>query len=776
MAISVILFGLIFGPIITSFNLTNRARTQIESQTAARNIVGLLTKELSDAVYVYDNASTPVNIWTVNSDGSPFVSPTLFTMLEYVKPARQGDQAPGTLSIDPTTGLPIYTGSSANGATSGFSLPLAPGRALVRVFIGLHNNAAAANNGTTYPTVIQDQYGNTPDGVPQHVYHNLWEDPPGRAYYPNNPPDNRYVLYRAEVTVYVQNTGPYTTGGGATNAYVSDMRLFHTVKSDGVTAGGKFDTPVLHDPNFFYDATAAGDPSDNPGSSKWAMPGASPTGPGGTFTIADNWKAVSSVVVAPEKIDCIGFARNANTNAIAFTSGTTPQHPTPNPLITFSPTYMQNDSGVAAALESTANESPSPAPTAYTTQYTFWSEPFRVYVYRNPAVYLPSSLWSQNLPSGQSPSTDPLSLNPLTFYEFLFLQNGPTGSGNPILKTNSDGSPAWKIVFEQAPPGTTPTQSDPTVATDDVGPQPDINGFWQLNTQTGTPPQIAFTVDAQRGAINFAFPQWAVTWTTVNNVRMPLPCYYSPVDVNSALTGAYGRRFIDLRKPLSAALYGATGNQQPLNAAETLNANLLTPLGWLQPSNAGATNPISNFVPTVRIVPGSERVFGPDMRPGPHYGYRTQFTRVASNAGVVGPNQYKISYEDNPNAAPADANDPGGNANDPRVHVGYVEFDSQFDGDSTSTTSIQAGTFPPHSLPICKWDPTIGDVNANLPSDPIEVSYQFQMNRPNDVVKVDYLTRGLMNVAVQARLYEPSTGTPQVTVVTEKIRVRNLQH
>src|SRR5579884_4192524 len=223
MVISVILFGLIFGPMIQSFNLTNRARTQIESQTGARDVMNLLTKELSDAVYVYDNANAPIDLWlptyTPTGGAGSYASPTNFAMLEYIKPARQQDQVPGSIPIDPTTGLPIYSGTSPS---SGFSFPLTPGRALVRLFLGLHNNASAATN-------LLDPYMHSLHGMPQHPYQNVFEDR-GQAYYTAGQPDNRYILYRAEVTVYVPNTGPFAAGGGTPTQYAVDLRLFHTVK------------------------------------------------------------------------------------------------------------------------------------------------------------------------------------------------------------------------------------------------------------------------------------------------------------------------------------------------------------------------------------------------------------------------------------------------------------------------------------------------------------------------------------------------------------------
>jgi len=86
--------------------------------------------------------------------------------------------------------------------------------------------------------------------------------------------------------------------------------------------------------------------------------------------------------------------------------------------------------------------------------------------------------------------------------------------------------------------------------------------------------------------------------------------------------------------------------------------------------------------------------------------------------------------------------------------------------------SVPGATFKPYGLPEHKIDP----INGPMPSDPVEVSYRFQMNRANDVVKIDYLTRELINVTIEARLYDPASSRPQSVTLTDKIKVRNLQH
>ena len=88
---------------------------------------------------------------------------------------------------------------------------------------------------------------------------------------------------------------------------------------------------------------------------------------------------------------------------------------------------------------------------------------------------------------------------------------------------------------------------------------------------------------------------------------------------------------------------------------------------------------------------------------------------------------------------------------DPRVAMGYVKFDSETifpngnpnyaDADENTVPPALPGSPPlnyrPHSLPHFK------NVNgANEPSDPIEISYSFQMNRPNDIVKGRLSGRG----------------------------------
>jgi prepilin-type N-terminal cleavage/methylation domain-containing protein len=671
MALTVILLGLIFGPLISSFNLTSRARTQIESQTAARDTMRLVTRLLSNAVFVYDNGQTPLNLWFQDKSGAHRYVPTLFTMVEYVSPARQLDQVPGNLPIDPTTGQPIYPPDKPN--QSGFAVPLSPGRSLGRLFIGLLDNTPTAHSPVASGQDAQN-------GMPAKPYANRFENPAQGQ-------DNRYALFRAEVSVYVPNSifDPSDTSG----KYVVDTRLFHTDDNGAVK---------LHDPNFFYDNSLAGD-----GSNKYALPGWRDANGDGKVEIAENWRAVASPVMPIDKLDMVTLDRDDANNVLYFKnnqpSSDDDAMPRVRPLVTFSPTFLQNDPGTPTSLSNAGNEAPAPAPTTYTTTESHWAQPYRVLVYRDP-----------------SGTADPLSLASLDYYQYVVMGDGSV-----------------KIVHQTGvAPGATPP--DPT-GLPDVGPMINDKGFF-----TNPNMEFAFTVDPERGIVNFAFPASVL----VNDGEKPLPARYSPVDINAGLA-AIGKRYLWLRAPLPTANY----NGQPLNPLTAVS-----PLDKFKTDRGQPTR--------VRIVPGSERVYGPDQRPGPTYGYRTLYTRVSATAGVIGPNEYKINYEDVPNADKAAADDP-------RVRIGFIEFNSL--PDQTDPLSGQGS----NSLPLAKYNPATGQVDPSLPADPVEVTYDFQMNRANDVVKVDYLTRTLMNVAVQARLYDPASSRPQLTDLTNRIRIGNLQ-
>ena len=102
--------------------------------------------------------------------------------------------------------------------------------------------------------------------------------------------------------------------------------------------------------------------------------------------------------------------------------------------------------------------------------------------------------------------------------------------------------------------------------------------------------------------------------------------------------------------------------------------------------------------------------------------------------------------------------------------MGYIEFQQGTDLNPGVVDDPANGIYKPTVLPTRKIDA------VNTAADLVEVSYSFTMVRPNDVVKVDYMTRDLMNVALEVRLFDVHSGQPQIISLSEKVKVRNLQH
>ena len=63
MAISVILVGLVLAPVMQSFRMTRQAQAMIDAQDAARLGMEQISRELGEAMYVFDNSVVPVTIY-----------------------------------------------------------------------------------------------------------------------------------------------------------------------------------------------------------------------------------------------------------------------------------------------------------------------------------------------------------------------------------------------------------------------------------------------------------------------------------------------------------------------------------------------------------------------------------------------------------------------------------------------------------------------------------------------------------------------------------------
>ena len=286
---------------------------------------------------------------------------------------------------------------------------------------------------------------------------------------------------------------------------------------------------------------------------------------------------------------------------------------------------------------------------------------------------------------------------------------------------------------------------DPTVDTDEFNGGTllfDLSGYLAAKQTNPTPnlgsyivpnvgalvPIVLFRSDPRRGRIMMSFSAneaMGLTPTVLtNDVNLALNGWVaSPTGSIPAARQDLGRRFFDLKTMVPAA------------------GTYFNPLGTLA----------QGWAIDGRIVPGSERVVGPDMRPGPNFGLPVQYARVAQSQSP-GLNEYRINYTDI--AEPTDyptflgVPDPAGNSDvatyiQPRYKKGYLEFNSD----------------PALAFPL----------NGNF-----VITYAFQLNRPTDTMNVDYDSSQQISVELTLRRYPGERETKaQAVTVKDIVAVRN---
>jgi len=203
--ITIILMGLIFGPIISTYDMTRQANTMVAAQNTARTILEQISREISQAMFVYDNSNSPIIFPVQQPDGTKAEFRVLYGKIDLILPKLvmhcNDSSHPDNQPRDYERGDDAWPKCPVCGSDNIESRPKQPLVAdskIVRYFVGLANNDPGADP-TIYPA------GNYRD----------WPEV--------GAPLNGFILYRAEVDPY-------------------DTDLFEI--RDG--------QPVLDDPNFFY--------------------------------------------------------------------------------------------------------------------------------------------------------------------------------------------------------------------------------------------------------------------------------------------------------------------------------------------------------------------------------------------------------------------------------------------------------------------------------------------------------------------------------------------
>lgn len=330
MAITVILLGLIFGPMVQGFNLVNRARVQVLAQDTARQVMGQIERELADGVFIHDNSGLALNFWVPTENGQGEVAvPVAYARLDVTPPAHVNDQNPtlgAGVEMDPTTGLPVED------ARGPLALPIAPGRVIYRYWIGLRDNATRSASGAS--------------GMPIKPYVNYYENTQDDRYSVRD--HNPFVLYRAVFSPYLMNGQV-------------DGRLINIGRYGSVAA-------ALADPNFFYDNDQAAE----------AMPGWKDLNKDGKVNFSENWAAVARPMVPIDRAD-MAVARRKDNKMPVYVNGLMRI----DPLVRFQPTFVGNDGGVPSSVSAPHDEAPNVAAGTSVETYGHWTEPYRVHVVRS---------------------------------------------------------------------------------------------------------------------------------------------------------------------------------------------------------------------------------------------------------------------------------------------------------------------------------------------------------------------------------------------------------
>lgn len=426
-----------------------------------------------------------------------------------------------------------------------------------------------------------------------------------------------------------------------------------------------------------------------------------------------NWKSAGVIQVQQQLSDLIVFEVDEGTNELLYDlmpNRANTYIPRIRPLFQAFPERVSNEPAeghrLVRAGQETIDIEGRGAPTEYRTSQHGWTADTlaRIFTF-DPRTSPPYFVVRWRQPSGGG--------NPYERFEAEMALYDPTGGGSEY----TTGALVFDIAgYMRA------RQSGPV----------NIGQFLQPASAVNSPPLRLVRLDPRAGKLLTSFPvQDALGYvpnTTGATANANLSGWLnSPlVQANPGLADL-GRRFVWL----------ADTNVFPPFTADSFNPLSGVALGWP--------------IPDGKVVPGSERVWGPDMRPGPNFGEIIQYSRVAQG-DKAGLNQYKINYTDldEPTDYPGvlGVPDPGSNADvrnyiQPRFKKGYIELYS---------------------------DPTLN----LLPSANIIIEFDFQLNSNTDGVFVDYDSRQKMQVEVGIRRYPASVAAePQTVTVRDVIAVRN---
>ena len=779
LAITTILLGLLFGPIISSFNLTRRARAVAQAQDVARFGLERMTRELGQATYIYDNGlslvaipmrkditdgTTTVHIGDSKGTPDPTKWPTIkYGRIDIVEPATRDN---GNV-IDPTTAQPVGGAEIQPGVR---------GKKVIRYFLGLK-----------YPLL---------NGA-QDYYRNNYEFP---AFVKGSDSGvNPLVLYRAEYDPSDPN--------------LFDMTYDNTTKSRKNYASTAVEEGGFNDPAFFYNTnlanTTATDANGNP--LKDAN-GNTIVGNGNTY--GANWRAISQVVLTSENMDLLRWNRLGAATNRGQINLTDPFAPT----VAFAPVSVPGDVATPGFLTSGGVETPSAVPTLYQTKYGAWAYPYTITVTRGSTTYNgalrlpPLPVTATDDPFGTLSLTLDRDANGNVFVvnnATTTVQSSGTLTCDPAKDLFTLYSPATHKLLIKTP-----------------------NLTFAIDTERGRVETGFAPLMGARNSSNIGVPYYLAPGGSTTPAALPvMPTHTNAGGTNDGYAAVAGETVptyfrINTRDPQATPTVGGTASNQGILGVDLFQtgtnppAKVIDQPQYLAVDDAIAKTTTSSALPTVsplqifgnnanttapvrgiHIVVGTDQVYGPDdsetlvngTTVGPASGdtITTSFVTYSRVPALSFAVQPKGTADLITNAFPVYTH----------THVYNMDWET-FPSDATLPLALTLTFDQPGTGAIGLPARRVDETDTTKPEKYLKATYQWQNNfsrdpragtfgqpldaqlqavgvggpgtQPEaDIFRVDYATRAQYSVALGVRVYDPTDGRVQSIQVSDKVLINN---
>jgi prepilin-type N-terminal cleavage/methylation domain-containing protein len=594
--LTAVVLALFIEPLIQAMGFTHRTQTSVAAQDNARIALAQVSKDLSDAIYVYDNTHAPINfpmaaedgtVWTDSNGNAP---QALYAKIDMVLPrmkcyctstkhpagvTRETDRAAASTANQkiesPTEAAPLCQYDHSVLELRPVQ-PTVPDTTIVRYFVGLADPSSPYVN--PYPFDANAPKNTIPTKGMTGITSVATGDPITT---------NTYVLYRVEFSPTDPNLFPkYKTNS-------SGQQVLRTLNDN------------LSDPNFFYNTATNSNTYVNASGQAVAEP------------YWHAWKRICKAVVTIGDADLV---------QVTYTTAGTP---VVTPTVSFAPTAIQNDPLVPTTQVGDDPERSDPTsvsasapPTTYKATYGHWVNV--PYYDPNGNTKIPYDVTLQGQRTNPSDSTKTMSVTYKTMPD--------TTTGDLcVWYVDPSNSSNNRMVFDIDNYNYPSTTDSNYLKYKNYGVGP-------ISPAAGDPvfqyvPGLNFLVDTTKGVVNCAFPH--VDLTVSSNL--------SSLGATSGNTAA----------SFSVSTSDLNNIYQNATVAEAAHRffvfNYLN--SWTQ--SYLTTPPPTPLLNNSTVAPGLERVVGPDCNPGQSFGKPVQYTRVPFwNVNTdPGLNQYKMDTKYN---------------------------------------------------------------------------------------------------------------------------------